>query len=85
MNNDNRRTAAVAIRTARLADDMLKHVHVLTPDPVEQTGALLTAAFVMIERNVGKDLAADYLTAMIKPQLTDWRGAPRHDLVPSRS
>jgi hypothetical protein len=82
MTDDDRRTATVAIRTARLADAMLNHAHVLTPDPVEQAGTLLTAAFVLIERNVGKEMAAEYLTAMIKPQLADWRGTPRHDLVP---
>ena len=82
MTDDDRRTATVAIRTARLADAMLNHAHVLTPYPVEQAGTLLTAAFVLIERQVGKEMAAAYLRGMIAPQLADWEGAPRHDQVP---
>lgn len=81
MTHDDRRTASVAIRAARLADDMLKHVHVLTPDPVEQAGSLLTAAFVLIERHAGRDMAAAYLKGLIEPQLAEWCGQTLHETV----
>lgn len=81
MTQDDRRTASVAIRTARLADAMLKHAHVLTPDPVEQAGLLLTSAFVLIERQVGQKMAAAYLFGLIEPQLAEWQNQPLHGTV----
>lgn len=81
MNDDERRMAAVSVRNARLADDLLKHTHLLTVQPVEKVGALLTAAFVLIEREVGREMAAAYLQGMVEPQLADWQGMTLHDTM----
>ncbi len=81
MTDDDRRMAAVSIRAARLAQDMLKHAHILTPNTVEQAAALLTAVFVVIEREVGREMATPYLMGLVEPQLADWQGKALHPTV----
>lgn len=62
-------------RNTELARDMLRHAHMVTTDLPEQIAALVTAATVQIERDVGAPLAAGALWALVEPTLTEWRKA----------
>lgn len=65
-------TSELVHRNAELCQDMLRHAHLVTGDTTEQIGAMLTAATVLIEREVGRALAPSLLMAIIQPTLEDW-------------
>lgn len=44
-------------------------------DGIDKAAALISAAAVTIEREVGPKAAADALTLLVNPQLAAWRGA----------
>jgi hypothetical protein len=45
----------------------------VTPDPAEQAAALIAAATVIIERDVGTAMAEAALAALIEPTVAHWR------------
>ena len=57
---------------ADIANDLIERAHLLTPDAAQQAMALITAATVVIERDVGRALATGVLAALIAPTLADW-------------
>lgn len=64
---------AMTNRNTDLSKQLLKHVHLLTPDPVEQIAGLLTAATTIIEVTFGTAQAADILAVMITPSVQTWQ------------
>lgn len=48
---------------------------VIGGDAIDRAAALVTAAAVTIEREVGPRAAADALALLVNPQLAAWRGA----------
>lgn len=69
--------AAQVQRNQAVTKDMLRQVHLVTPDRVEQIGALVTAATVLIEKEVGREAASALLIALVSPTLADWQAAAR--------
>lgn len=59
-------------RNNDLSKEMLRLAHLTTPDADEQAVALITAATVIIERQVGRGLAGAALSALIYPTLAGW-------------
>lgn len=55
-----------------MARDLMDRAHILSPDPAEKAAALITAATVIIERDVGRALAPGALMALIAPTIADW-------------
>ncbi len=70
----------IAARTAGHAQGVLALLDLITRDPTEQAAALITAASVVIERDVGHALAPSALAALIEPTMSDWtrRNGPAH-------
>lgn len=68
----NEQARSLAERNEDLTRDMLRHAHLVTSDPTEQALALLTAATVLIERDVGRAMAPVTLWALVEPTLADW-------------
>lgn len=64
---------AMAEHNIALARQMLKHAHLLTPDPVEQIAGLLTAATTVIEMAFGAAQSAEILTMMTEPSVKAWQ------------
>ncbi|MFZ2997274.1 hypothetical protein [Sphingobium sp.] len=60
-------------RNKALAEDMLRQAHLVSPDAAEQIGAMMTAATVLIEREVGRLAAPGLLVALIGPTLAEWQ------------
>jgi len=67
-------------RNKALAKDMLRQAHIMTPDRAEQIGALITAATVLIEREVGRQAAPGLLIALVGPTLAEWQTVDRSRL-----
>ncbi len=64
---------------AAAAAELLRHVHLVTPDRPRQVAALLTAATTLIEREVGQTQAGAVLLALIEATLEDWAPVPAGD------
>jgi hypothetical protein len=64
---------AMAEHNVDLARQMMKHAHLLTPDPVEQIAGLLTAATTVIEMAFGAARSAEVLTMMTEPSVKAWQ------------
>lgn len=64
--------AAIGERNRALTVDMLKQAHLVTNDASEQAMALITAATVLIEREVGTAMAPAALMALVEPSLQMW-------------
>ncbi|KEZ20095.1 hypothetical protein CP98_01300 [Sphingobium yanoikuyae] len=64
-------------RNQAVTEDILRQVHLITPDRAEQIGALVTAATVLIEKEVGREAAPALLIALVNPTLADWQAAAR--------
>lgn len=71
-------TSEVAANAASAAE-LLRHVHLVTPDRPRQVAALLTAATTLIEREVGQAQAGAVLVALIDATLQDWASASTGD------
>lgn len=77
-NNDEQSSLAAQVqRNQAVTEDMLRQAHLVTPDRVEQIGALVTAATVLIEKEVGREAASALLIALVNPTLADWQAAAR--------
>jgi hypothetical protein len=63
-------------RNLALTTDVLRQVHLVTVDRSEQIGALITAATVLIEKEVGASAAGAMLEKMIAPSLEAWSVSP---------
>lgn len=74
---ENAETLVRVERNIAVTEDMLRHAHIVTPDRAEQIGALITAAIVLIEREVGREAASSLLIALVNPTLADWQAAAR--------
>lgn len=72
MTDDDRALADMAERNREAAAGLLKHAHLFSPDPTEQAVALITAATVLIEREVGTGMASAALMALVEPSLRAW-------------
>lgn len=59
-----------------LTRQMIDQARLVTPDASQQAMAMLTAAVVLIEREVGRDHAPATLQAMLEPTLADWGAQP---------
>lgn len=60
-------------RRTEATQDLIGLAAVLTPTALEQAALLITAATVIIEREVGPAMAGAGLMALVEPSLTDWR------------
>ncbi|MCP3732027.1 hypothetical protein M9978_16500 [Sphingomonas sp. MG17] len=69
------------LRQTKMAAALTDKARLLTPDPVEQVGALLTAAAIEIERRVGHEEAHVFLLAMLNPIITAWAAPTAADTV----
>lgn len=58
-----------------LARDLIAHATVGNDDPIWRASALLTAATVLIEREVGDRMATAALSALLEPTLLQWHAA----------
>lgn len=68
---------AIMDRVTPIAREVLKNVHLQSPSPVDQAGALIAALAAIIETEVGRDMAPAFMSAMIEPTMIDWqRPAP---------
>lgn len=65
----------IAARTTGHTEGVLALLDLITRDPTEQAAALITAASVIIERDVGRDLAGSALCALIGPTLAQWKAS----------
>ncbi len=70
-------TLAQVERNRAVTEDMLRQAHIVTPHRAEQIGALITAATVLIEREVGRQAAPGLLIALVSPTMADWQAAAR--------
>lgn len=71
------KTLAQVERNVAVTEDILRHAHIITPDRAEQIGALITAATVLIEREVGRQEASGLLIALVSPTLSEWQATDR--------
>lgn len=71
--NENADILAQVERNKAVTEDMLRQAHIVTPDRAEQIGALITAATVLIEREVGRKAASGLLIALVGPTLAEWQ------------
>lgn len=63
---------ARAARNEAHTNAALAMANFITSDPTEQVAAMLTAATVLIEREVGKDMAPAALGALLEPTVAGW-------------
>ena len=70
-------TDGIEVKT--LARELLGYTAVIGGDPNMQAAALITAATVIIEREVGTAMAPYALKALVDPTLADWA---RHQPAP---
>ena len=68
-----REDIAMTEQNTDLAKQLLKHIHLLTPDPIEQIAGLLTAATTVIEVAFGAARAPEILTMMTAPSIEAWQ------------
>ena len=62
----------MSARMRKQGEAVLALLPLIAQDPTEQAAALLVAAAVVIERAVGRDLAAPAMMALIEPSLAEW-------------
>lgn len=62
---------------AQSARDLRAHAQLATPIPTAQVSALITAAALIIEAEVGVAHASGALLALIEPTMADWMAATR--------
>ncbi|MCC4254148.1 hypothetical protein LL251_17185 [Sphingobium naphthae] len=62
---------------AQAARDLRAHAQLGSPHPTAQASALITAAALIIEAEVGVEHASGALLALIEPTMADWMAATR--------
>lgn len=68
---------AIMTRVVPIVQEVLQTVNLHTPGRVTQAGALVTALSALIEKEVGREKAADCLMCLLQPTMID--GATPHD------
>ncbi|GAA0471414.1 hypothetical protein GCM10009096_10500 [Parasphingorhabdus litoris] len=64
-----------------MAAELIKQATLLTPNRSEQAAALIMAATVVIEKDVGRDRAYESLIGLIGPTVIDWMQRPEGESV----
>lgn len=74
-------TLAAVNYNRAMAEELLGRAHLLTPEPMDQITALMTAATVAIEKRFGRALAPNILIELMQPTLVDWCLRPEGEAV----